>query len=256
MTLAASFDIFVFHNNSPWLVVLGVLVGLLLILVLLHQFKLVTISTASPRKILAVGAHPDDLELACGATLARLIDEGHEVHTLIMSRGEVGGDPAIRASEARLGASMLGAASVVVHDFPDTNLDLASREMTKAIEASIVRVGPSVIFTHSSHDQHQDHHAVHLATLRAGRSHHSILCFESPSVTKDFAPTVFFDVEDYMDVKVEAVALHRDQISGGKRYMTRDVLAGTAAFRGHQVKCRRAEAFEAVRLMPDTAGIF
>lgn len=227
-----------------------------MILALLHHLKLVTSPTARPRRILAVGAHPDDLELACGATLARLIDEGHEVHTLVMSQGEVGGNPVVRESEARLGASLLGASSVVVHDFPDTNLELASREMTKAIEASIERVSPSVIFTHSSHDQHQDHHAVHMATLRAGRAHHSILCFESPSVTKDFDPTVFFDVKEYMDVKVEAVALHRDQVSGGKRYMTRDVLAGTAAFRGHRVKRRRAEAFESVRLMPDTSGLF
>ncbi len=60
-----------------------------------------------PRRILAIGAHPDDLELACGGTLARLADAGHEIHALIMSDGSVGGNARQRPGEAYRGASFM-----------------------------------------------------------------------------------------------------------------------------------------------------
>lgn len=204
------------------------------------------------RRVLAVGAHPDDLELACGATLAKLVDTGHEVRGLVMSSGEAGGDEELRLAEARRGASFLGLGALRVHDFPDTRLETAGNDMVRAIEAAIREFGPDVIFTHSAHDQHQDHYAVHQATLRAARAHHSILCFESPSVTRDFDPSVFVDIDGYVDVKVEAVLSHRDQ--AGKPYMTPGRVRGMAAFRGAQAKNTNAEAFEPVRLLGSAIG--
>ncbi|MEP7160292.1 MAG: PIG-L deacetylase family protein [Dermatophilaceae bacterium] len=206
------------------------------------------------RVVLAIGAHPDDLELACGGTLARFVDIGHEVHGVIMTSGSQGGDASRRPDEARRGARFMGLQSLAVHDFPDANLPLVQRELTRVIEEAIAAYGPDVILTHSAHDQHQDHLAVHEATLRAARSSHSILCFESPSVTRDFNPSVYFDIHDYVDVKVSAVASHRDQ--AGKRYLDRDALQGTATFRGAQVRRRHAEGFEVVRLLADEAGVF
>lgn len=204
------------------------------------------------RRVLALGAHPDDLELACGATLAKLVDAGHDVRGVVLSRGEVGGDQALRPDEARHGASFLGLGALRVHDFPDTRLDTVGNEMVRAIEAAIKEFEPDVIFTHSAHDQHQDHYAVHKATLRAARAHHSILCFESPSVTRDFDPSVFVDIDGYVDVKVEAVLSHRDQ--SGKPYMTPGRVRGMAAFRGAQAKNVNAEAFEPVRLLGSAIG--
>lgn len=204
------------------------------------------------RRVLAVGAHPDDLELACGATLAKLVDTGHEVRGLVMSSGEVGGNPGLRPAEAQRGASFLGLSALRVHHFPDTRLDTVGNEMVRAIEDAIKEFEPDVIFTHSAHDQHQDHYAVHQATLRAARAHHSILCFESPSVTRDFDPSVFVNIDGYVDVKVEAVLAHRDQT--GKPYMTPGRVRGMAAFRGAQAKNTNAEAFEPVRLLGSAIG--
>ncbi|MFI7481337.1 PIG-L deacetylase family protein [Kocuria sp. M1R5S2] len=204
------------------------------------------------RRVLAVGAHPDDLELACGATLAKLVDAGHEVRGLVMSCGEVGGSQNLRPEEARSGASFLGLGALRVHDFPDTRLETAGQDMVRAIEDAIREFEPDLIFTHSAHDQHQDHYAVHQATLRAARAHHSILCFESPSVTRDFDPSVFVDIDGYVDVKVAAVLSHRDQ--SGKPYMTPGRVRGMAAFRGAQAKNTNAEAFEPVRLLGSAVG--
>lgn len=201
------------------------------------------------QRILAIGAHPDDLELACGGTLAKLADAGYEVHALVMSDGQVGGDRSRRPSEARDGGAFLGMTTVDVRDLPDTELGTHSNRMVTAIEAKVRELAPAVIFTHSEHDQHQDHHAVHLATLRAARQHSSILCFESPSVTRRFNPSVYIDIQNYVEIKIHAIQRHRDQ--AGKPYMTGERVRGTAAFRGGQAKTMYAEGFEPVRLLAD-----
>lgn len=177
-----------------------------------------------PRRVLAVGAHPDDLELGCGATMAKLADAGHEVRALVMTSGEQGGSGAVRLAEARTGGRFMGVAALYTRDFPDTRLAECELEMVSAIEDMMRRFNPVIILTHSANDQHQDHRAVHIATLRAGRSHASILCFESPSATAAFSPSVFVDIEDYVEVKTAAVAAHRDQ--RGKPYMAAERIRG------------------------------
>ncbi|WP_427019308.1 PIG-L deacetylase family protein (plasmid) [Pseudarthrobacter sp. P1] len=61
-----------------------------------------------PRRVLAIGAHPDDLELACGGTLAKFVDSGHEVYGLVMSDGMQGGDALERSLDAQRGAAFMG----------------------------------------------------------------------------------------------------------------------------------------------------
>lgn len=219
---------------------------------LVAERRIPAATVAQHRKVLAVGAHPDDLELACGGTLAKLVDSGHEVRGLVLSRGEQGGNEGLRPREAQQGATFLGLTALRVLDLPDTRLETVGNDMVRAIEDAIREFGPDVIFTHSAHDQHQDHYAVHQATLRAARAHHSILCFESPSATREFDPSVFVDIDGYVDVKVEAVLSHRDQ--AGKPYMTPGRVRGMAAFRGAQAKNTNAEAFEPVRLLGSAIG--
>ncbi len=207
----------------------------------------------NPKTVLAVGAHPDDLELACGGTLARLVDQGHEVHALIMSKGAVGGDASCRPDEAIEGASFFGLKSIEICDFPDTQLFLTENQIMDKIESVIGQIKPDIILTHSKNDQHQDHQCVHWAAMRASRNQHSILCFESPSVTADFQPDIFVDVEDYVDIKVEGVLIHKNQ--AGKPYMTPEVVKSITGFRGRQAKKRHAEAFEPVRLLLGESGV-
>ncbi|PRY67848.1 LmbE family N-acetylglucosaminyl deacetylase [Glaciihabitans tibetensis] len=211
-----------------------------------------TIQPPKVRRVLAIGAHPDDLELACGGSLARFADEGHEVMAIVMSHGANGGRDEVRENEARLGADTLEVASVSVQDFTDTKMATEMERMVKVIELAVELFKPDVILTHSEHDQHQDHHAVHLATLRAGRRSSTILCYESPSATRDFAPNYFVDVAPYMDAKVAAVKRHKDQ--AGKPYMGAKVLRGAAVFRGSQARTEQAEGFEVVRALSSGLG--
>ncbi|GAB3291469.1 PIG-L family deacetylase [Pseudoclavibacter terrae] len=207
---------------------------------------------AQSKRVLVVGAHPDDLELACGGTVASYVDGGHQVKVLVMSRGQQGGNPSVRLREAHAGAALLGVHDVTVHDFPDTQLSNANGGMIRTIERAISTFAPTVILTHSEHDHHQDHQAVHRAVLRAGRQASSILCFESPSVTRHFNPAMFVDIDAFIDVKVKAVQTHRDQ--AGKPYMSSNRVRGIAAFRGAQAKCDYAEGFELVRYLQNTGG--
>ena len=75
-----------------------------------------------PKRILVVGAHPDDIELACGGSLARFIDRGHEVHVLVMSQGARGGAKQVRAGEAISAANFLDVRDITVVDFTDTSM--------------------------------------------------------------------------------------------------------------------------------------
>jgi LmbE family N-acetylglucosaminyl deacetylase len=197
------------------------------------------------RRVLVVGAHPDDIEIACGAAMARMHDTGHLIWGLVMTQGERGGDSTVRPGEARKGATFLGLDQVRVGNFPDTRLSEQATAMIAAIEEQIAACKPDMIFTHSLHDLHQDHRAVHEATLRAARNHDTIFCYESPSVTQEFVPTFFVDVGSYIDVKIESIKEHWDQ--RGKPYVQSERVKGVAVFRGGQAKLRYAEAFEVVR---------
>ena len=218
------------------------------LIVVLFASKIATKSRAYPACVLAIGAHPDDIEIAAGAALAKMRDAGYNIVGLILTRGEKGGDGKTRPLEASHGAKFLGMDSVEVKDFTDTNLPGDILNITKVIEEMIAKIQPDIIFTHSIHDFHQDHQTVYEATMRAARNARTtILCYESPSATQDFRPTYFIDVDKYVEVKVQAVRRHWDQRK--KPYMRPDLVRGKMAFRGGQAKVEYAEGFEVVRMV-------
>lgn len=208
--------------------------------------KLIAEPNPKPRKILVVGAHPDDMEIACGGSLAKLSDAGHTIVGLIVCKGERGGNSSSRLTEAMNSSEFLGINKVEIMDFPDTRLDQFVSEISQQIEIIVNELKPDMVFTHSIHDLHQDHKAVHDATLRACRNLSTILCYESPSTTKAFKPNVFVNIEQYIDIKIESILEHEDQSK--KRYVQPEQVYGKAIFRGTQAKLEKAEGFEAIRL--------
>jgi len=227
-------------------------IGLSLIIVFMVRNKIVIERGLHTRRILAIGAHPDDIEIAAGAAIAKLLDQGHEVRALVLTQGEQGGDASIRPGEAQRGARFLEINKIQVLDFKDTRLSEQPTELVQAIETAIREFRPDIILTHSSHDIHQDHQAVHEATLRAGRNQPTILCYESPSSTQEFLPSFYIEVGDYVEVKLRAIQTHWDQRA--KPYMQEDQVRGRLAFRGGQAKVRYAEGFEAVRVLSKDLG--
>ena len=198
--------------------------------------------------ILAIGAHPDDVELGCGGLLIEAARSGHNVFIYTVTRGGAGGDPKERVKEAQKSSQFIGAKALWLDDLPDSKLkegvDLISR-----IESRIDLVHPDVILTHHLKDVHHDHRTVAKATLEAGRYDSNILSYEIP-LTRNFEPRVFFDISDVIDDKVELVNLFRSQREKGLPEVQRDM--GTRRVQGppEQVHgtVRYVESFDVSKL--------
>ncbi len=237
--------------NSDWIdTAIGYanLIGQSLIIVYLLTKKIVMERQVSPGKVLIIGAHPDDIEIAAGASIAKLHDGGYQIYGLILSYGERGGVPQKRLGEAEKGARFLELDQFQVHNFSDTLMMNETAEIVDVIESIVTTYNPDLIFTHSRHDIHQDHQIVHDCTLRALRNYRgTILCYESPSVTQEFVPVYFLDVCGYVDIKIYAIEKHWGQHK--KPYMNPDLIRSKLAFRGNQAKVSYAEGFEVVRMV-------
>jgi LmbE family N-acetylglucosaminyl deacetylase len=199
-------------------------------------------------KVLAVGAHPDDVELGCGATLLRHASRGDEITILVMSRGDLGSIEGMsRRSEQDEAARRIGAELVwagfddgSVPDGPD-----AIRTVDEAIAAS----GAQILYTHTADDTHQDHRATATASISAGRRLATILQYETPS-TRRFEPTVYVDVAATIDDKLALVRSHLSQVLRAGP-VDLEAIEAQARFRGSQCRIRFAEAFEPVRVAWD-----
>jgi LmbE family N-acetylglucosaminyl deacetylase/CheY-like chemotaxis protein len=196
-----------------------------------------------PREsILAVGAHPDDVELGCGGTLLLAAQRGALITVLTLSPGERGGAAVARAGEAERAAQRLGA-RLVLGDLPDTDVG-DGPETIRLIERVVSEVKPTSLYVHSAHDVHQDHRGAHSAALVAARGVPTVLAYQSPSWTVEFRPSLFVDVGDVLDEKLRLLSLFASQ---DRPYLRADTIRSTAIYWGRFAGYRPAEAFELVR---------
>jgi LmbE family N-acetylglucosaminyl deacetylase len=200
------------------------------------------------KKVLALGAHPDDLELGCGATLAKLAASGVAIHAVVFSDGGRGGPSEFdRTAESRAALEALGVATVTQHDFPDTRLHEALNDLIACIEDHVRAVAPDRVYTMFHLDRHQDHRAVHEASVVACRKVRQILGYETPSSYPNFTPTVFEPIDDFVEAKVAALKLHVSQ--GDRLYMQEEKIRSAAHFRGVQVDLGQTESFLPYKLV-------
>jgi len=208
-------------------------------------------------RILAIGAHPDDVEVGCGGTLVQYKQKGHEVYILVLSKGEASGDPQIREKECKAAAKIIGA-EIIFGDLKDTKIT-DGIETIMAIENVINQLKPDIIFSHSSKDGHQDHRNVGLATLSAARRSKKVLLYESPAALREFCPQVFVDISTTFSVKMKALETFGSQASkpyfqgvnmsdeSHKFSYVLNAVEGLAVYRGFQAGVQLAEAFEVGR---------
>jgi LmbE family N-acetylglucosaminyl deacetylase len=145
-----------------------------------------------PLKILAVGAHPDDIELGCGGSLAKLAAAGAAIEAVVFSKGRRGAlSDADRAAETETALRTIGVGRVTVYDFEDTQLWRHVTEMIAILDRHIAGLVPDRVYTMFQHDRHQDHRAVYEASVISCRSVPQLFGYETPSSYPNFAPTVF-----------------------------------------------------------------
>jgi LmbE family N-acetylglucosaminyl deacetylase len=207
-------------------------------------------------KILAIGSHLDDIELACGGTLAQAVKNGHEVLMLSMTTSEYQNfdGKVLRTSNEALyegadGAKIIGAFLKVL-DFPIKNIPYDGSSV-EAIDRIISEFKPDLIFTHWIHDTHQDHKNTALATISAARRYNNILMYEpfppSGRSYEAFRPQVYSDITNTLQVKIDALVAHKSQfIKYGEEWI--EATKGRAKMRGYESGHSYAEVFEIVRM--------
>ena len=199
-------------------------------------------------RILAIGAHPDDIELGCGATLAAHRARGDEVGLLVMTTGEQGPQASrSRVHEQEEAAALLGA-ELFWGGFDDGAVP-DSRPAVDAIQSVIRSFRADTVYTHSPSDTHQDHRATALASLSATRRAGRVLMYESPTTTS-FAPSVFVDVERFVDAKLALVRAHLSQVLKNG-LVDLEAVEAQARYRGFRARIHHAEAFESDRFVWD-----
>ena len=197
-------------------------------------------------KILAIGAHPDDIEYGCGGLLLKAVAVGHDVFLNVMTEGGI--NPEInRRAEQEEAAAFLGAKGLIWGGFQDTAL-APNRKLIVAVESSLEKTNPDMVLTNYPDDAHQDHIALARCTITACRYVKRVF-FYHDYTTLDFLPDTFADITGLLEKKKELLAKHTSQVQ--KKYPTGlDMLenvSARASYYGFMAKVKYAEGFKPLR---------
>lgn len=200
-------------------------------------------------RILAIGAHPDDIEVGCAGTLLKYADYGHDVFMLVMTTGEMGGDAQMRKNEQIRAAEILKIKDLIWGGYRDTQLSPQMNQIVYDIEILLKKIKPDFTLIHYGDDTHQDHRALHKATVSATRYIKNVLFFEGPT-TQNFSPSIFVDIKESIQTKIECLMAHQSQVmkTNIEGLSIKDAVHATAVFRGIQGRVQFAEAFVPLRL--------
>jgi LmbE family N-acetylglucosaminyl deacetylase len=203
------------------------------------------------RKILALGAHADDIEIGCGGTLLRLLSERSDLEVtwvVFCSTPE-------RAREAEASAQrFLERASrrrVIVKSHRDGFLPTEQAGVKEEFEELKAQLSPDLILTHFRDDRHQDHRVVSELTWNTWRNH-AIWEFEIPKYDGDFgSPNLFVPLDPGTVERKIALVLEAFPTQAGKPWFTADLFQAVARIRGMECAApdRLAEAFYARKLV-------
>jgi LmbE family N-acetylglucosaminyl deacetylase len=196
-------------------------------------------------RLLAIGAHPDDIEIGCTGTILKLLEQGavSEVRWVVLSgKGE-------RAAEARRSAEALldgvGASEVLVCDFPDGFFPYQGERIKDFFEELKLDFLPDVVFTHQRADLHQDHRLSCELTWNTFRDH-LILEYEVPKYDGDMsAPNAFVPLEEHLrERKIDHLMSHFGS-QRSKRWFREDLFSSLLRLRGMECNSPSsyAEAF-------------
>lgn len=223
--------------------------------------------------VLAVGCHPDDLEVGCFGTLIRCVKRKDTVticHVANGCRGHVVIDPVslrdIRLKEAQESGERIGA-HVCTLDVPDLEVDSRDKEQINAMTELVRRIKPDFIITHSPDDYMQDHLEVQKLVFnasfsasiwnqedrKAGVAAITPIYYMDTLAGVNFSPTEYVDISEVITEKLEALNCHHSQIDWMREHDHIDFLdfvKTCSKYRGLQCGVRYAEGFQNERVWP------
>lgn len=186
------------------------------------------------KRILAVFAHPDDETFMAGGFMRAMADKNNDVFLFMATKGEKGGDPAVRVKELKKAARLLGIKKVYQAEFPDGELSSKKRSLEEELKQLIFKLEPHSIITFNSQGKdrvnsksHPDHRTVSLVAEKLFRSFKkqggskSNLWPEELYLALPIFPScrrqknsINFDIRKYLKVKIEALKRHKSQGRG------------------------------------------
>ena len=201
------------------------------------------------KTVLAIGAHPDDLEIGLGGTLAKMQRDGANV---VMCVASIPKDYDTRLAEARRGAEILGCKlEVLFDDGPQRIEDVKTYELVGRLDAAIREHSPAAVFTHSSSDFHNDHLLIYQACLPTQRlayfdffSYHPTNCRPVPI---QFHPRAYVDISETIDAKMHAITAHASQFGG--RGLDTEMYREFAHVQGRMIGVPYAEGLDVIRML-------
>lgn len=197
-------------------------------------------------KVLAVGAHPDDIELGCGGALLMHAARGDEITLLVMTSGEEGPqNERSRMAEQHDAAAMLGA-TLLWGGLPDGAIS-NDHVAVNIVQDALVTSAAELVYCHAPQDTHQDHRAASAAVLSASRRASRILMYESPtSVT--FEPAIFINIGMFVEAKLDLLRAHVSQVLKNG-LVDLEAVEAQARYYGFRARVRYAEAFASERFL-------
>lgn len=201
------------------------------------------------RTVVAIGAHPDDLEIGIGGTLAKLQRNGARV---VMCVASIPKDYDVRIEEAKRGAEILGCElKLLMEDGPKRIEDIKICELVGLLDGVIREYQPAAVLTHSKADFHNDHLLIYNACLPTQRlayfdffSYHPTNCRPVPIA---FHPTAYVDVSDTIDAKMHAITAHASQFGG--RGLDTEMYREFAHVQGRMIGVPYAEGLDVIRML-------
>jgi len=214
-------------------------------------------------RILVIAPHPDDEVFGCGGTIAKYADAGHEVHVLIVTKGDELFDPKLiqqGREEAIKAHALLSVRHTHFADLPAIKLDtLPQYGINEVISGFLREIEPELLFLPFPGDINRDHQIVHSSAVVAARPFQTtvrcIYCYEvlsstnwnSPGITPAFSPNVFCDVSTTIDRKIAAARVYESQIKVYPHERSPESIMVLSRYRGGFVGMEHAEAFVCVR---------
>jgi len=224
--------------------------------------------------VLAIGCHPDDLEIGCYGTLAKYVKEGHKVFVCHVANGSLGHvviEPdelrRVRDKEARAAAALIGAEPIIINSVDDLTVDSSKDSIRRELVNAIRYAKPDVIITHNPDDYMRDHEetsklaydasfacsVVHYETEESGFYNIVPLYYMDTLAGVNFLPTEYVDITETIDLKIEALDCHQSQIKWMREHDNIDFLdfyKTCSKFRGLQCGAGFAEGFRPAMCWP------
>jgi len=201
------------------------------------------------KTVLAIGAHPDDLEIGIGGTLAKLRRGGAHV---VMCVASIPKDYDLRLEEARQGAEILGCELRLLMDGGPKRLeDVKNCDLVGLLDGVIREYGPAAVLTHSKADFHNDHLLIYNACRPTQRLAHFDLYSYHPTncrpVPVEFHPSAYVDITDTIDQKMHAISAHASQF--GVRGLDTEMYREFAHMQGRMMGVPYAEGLDVQRML-------